>query len=213
MIRVEHVSKSFVDHAALIDVSLEIPEGALAAVLGPSGSGKTTLLRVIAGLEHADRGRVTLGDREVTDTPVQHRGIGFVFQDYALFDHMTVADNVAFGLSVRKLPAEARVRELLSRVELGELGHRYPHQLSGGQRQRVALARALAPSPRVLLLDEPFGALDARVRIELRTWLRRLHDELHVTSLFVTHDDDEAHRVADHIVVIEQGRVTQKARS
>jgi sulfate transport system ATP-binding protein len=211
-IRVEHVTKAFGEFAALDDVSLTIPEGALVALLGPSGSGKTTLLRVIAGLEQPKQGRVLLGDNDITHAPIQSRGIGFVFQDYALFDHMTVADNVAFGLAVRRTPAAeitARVRELLARVQLSDLTERYPNQLSGGQRQRVALARALAPRPRVLLLDEPFGALDARVRAELRSWLRRLHDDLHITSVFVTHDQEEALEVADELVLLDHGRIEQ----
>jgi sulfate transport system ATP-binding protein len=211
-IRVEHVSKSFGELAAVDDVSLAIPSGALVALLGPSGSGKTTLLRVIAGLETPNQGSVFVGDKDITTSPIQSRGIGFVFQDYALFDHMTVAENVAFGLSVRKKPAveiRARVIELLQRVQLEGLAERFPNQLSGGQRQRVALARALAPGPRVLLLDEPFGALDARVRAELRGWLRRLHDDLHITSVFVTHDQEEALEVADQIVVLDRGKIEQ----
>jgi len=211
-VTVEHISKAFGEYPALGDVSVTIPSGKLTALLGPSGSGKTTLLRVIAGIDAPDRGRVRFGDTDVTDLPVRSRGVGFVFQDYALFDHMTVAENVAFGLSVRRAaPAqiEARVRELLGRVQLGGFASRYPKQLSGGQRQRVALARALAPDPRLLLLDEPFGALDARVRAELRGWLRRLHDELHLTSVFVTHDQEEALEVADQIVVMSAGKIEQ----
>ena len=209
---VDHACKKFGEHTALDDVSVTIPSGELVALLGPSGSGKTTLLRVIAGIESADRGRVRFGGADVTDLPIRERRVGFVFQDYALFDHMTVADNVAFGLSVRRRPVEeieARVRDLLARVQLPSLAHRYPRQLSGGQRQRVALARALAPDPQVLLLDEPFGALDARVRTELRSWLRRLHDELHLTSVLVTHDQEEALEVSDRIVVMTEGRVEQ----
>jgi sulfate transport system ATP-binding protein len=209
---VEHISKAFSEYPALDDVSLHIPSGELVALLGPSGSGKTTLLRVIAGIEAPDAGRVRFGDIDVTDAPVRERAIGFVFQDYALFDHMTVADNIAFGLSVRgapKLEIAARVRELLGLVQLDGLAGRLPRQLSGGQRQRVALARALAPRPKLLLLDEPFGALDARVRTELRAWLRKLHDELHVTSVFVTHDQEEALEVADRVVVMNVGRVEQ----
>ncbi|HWU85852.1 MAG TPA: sulfate/molybdate ABC transporter ATP-binding protein, partial [Kofleriaceae bacterium] len=209
---IDRVGKTFGDHVALADVSVTIPSGELVALLGPSGSGKTTLLRVIAGIEAPDRGRVRFGDADVTDRPIRERRVGFVFQDYALFDHMTVADNVAFGLSVRGRPPaeiEARVRDLLARVQLPGLAGRLPRQLSGGQRQRVALARALAPEPQVLLLDEPFGALDARVRTELRSWLRRLHDELHLTSVLVTHDQEEALEVADRIVVMSEGRVEQ----
>jgi len=212
MISIEHVTKAFGELSAISDVSLEIPEGALVALLGPSGSGKTTLLRVIAGLERAQAGRVKLAGVDVTDAPVQRRGIGFVFQDYALFEHMSVADNIAFGLSVRRESPHriaARVRELLALVQLADLGGRAPRELSGGQRQRVALARALAPAPRVLLLDEPFGALDARVRAELRGWLRKLHDDLHITSVFVTHDQDEALEVADRLVVLDRGRIEQ----
>ncbi len=211
-IRVSGARKAFGTLPALDDVDVTIPSGQLVALLGPSGSGKTTLLRVIAGIEAPDAGRVFFGDVDVTTTPVRERAIGFVFQDYALFDHMTVADNVAFGLSVRKAPLaeiETRVRELLAMVQLGHVADRMPRQLSGGQRQRIALARALAPRPKVLLLDEPFGALDARVRQELRDWLRRLHDDLHVTSVFVTHDQDEALEVADRIVVMNHGKVEQ----
>jgi sulfate transport system ATP-binding protein len=211
-IQVDHVHKHYGEYPALHDVSVTIAEGELVALLGPSGSGKTTLLRVIAGLEHPEKGRVRLGGRDVTDWAIRDRNIGFVFQDYALFDHMTVAENIGFGLRVRKTPRlviDERVRELLGLVQLDALGGRFPPQLSGGQRQRVALARALAPKPSVLLLDEPFGALDARVRQELRTWLRRLHDELHVTSVFVTHDQEEALEVADRIVVMNVGRVEQ----
>jgi sulfate transport system ATP-binding protein len=211
-IEVEHISKAFDEYPALDDVSVTIPSGELVALLGPSGSGKTTLLRVIAGIETAERGRVRFGDIDVTDRPIQTRNVGFVFQDYALFEHMTVAENIAFGLTVRKAArslVEARVHELLARIQLAELGTRYPRELSGGQRQRVALARALAPEPALLLLDEPFGALDARVRSELRTWMRKLHDELHVTSVFVTHDQEEALEVADRIVVMNAGKVEQ----
>jgi len=211
-VSVENISKAFGEYPALDDVSLTIPAGELVALLGPSGSGKTTLLRVIAGIETPQAGRVRFGEVDVTDLPIQRREIGFVFQDYALFDHMTVGDNIAFGLSVRGEATSAiapRVRELLGLVQLHGLVQRYPRQLSGGQRQRVALARALAPRPKLLLLDEPFGALDARVRTELRTWLRRLHDELHVTSVFVTHDQEEALEVADRLVVMNHGRVEQ----
>jgi sulfate/thiosulfate transport system ATP-binding protein len=211
-IEVDKVSKAFDEYPALDDVSVTIPSGELVALLGPSGSGKTTLLRVIAGIETPERGRIRFGDLDVTDKPIQSRNVGFVFQDYALFEHMTVADNIAFGLTVRKAPhshVASRVRELLARIQLAALGARYPRELSGGQRQRVALARALAPNPAVLLLDEPFGALDARVRSELRGWMRKLHDELHVTSVFVTHDQEEALEVADRIVVMNAGKVEQ----
>jgi len=211
-ITVVDVTKRFGDFVALEDVSVAIPEGSLTALLGPSGSGKSTLLRVIAGLEDPDRGQVLLGDADVTNRPARARGVGMVFQHYAAFKHMTVWDNVAFGLKVRKRPrAEVsdRVRELLELVQLDGLAKRYPAQLSGGQRQRMALARALAVDPDVLLLDEPFGALDARVRKELRAWLRRLHDEVHVTTLIVTHDQEEAMEVAGQIVVLNRGRVEQ----
>lgn len=211
-IHVDRVTKTYDFYPALDDVSVNVAENDLVALLGPSGSGKTTLLRVIAGLEHPERGRILFDDEDVTNVPVQRRGIGFVFQNYALFGHMTVADNVAFGLRVRKVPkaeARERVMELLRLVQLESMAARLPGQLSGGQRQRVALARALAPNPRVLLLDEPFGALDARVRRELREWLRRLHDEIHVTSVFVTHDQEEAFEVADHVVILHKGRVQQ----
>jgi sulfate transport system ATP-binding protein len=211
-ITVVEVTKKFGDFVALDDVSVAIPEGSLTALLGPSGSGKSTLLRVIAGLEDPDGGQVLLGDEEVTHQPARARGVGMVFQHYAAFKHMTVWDNVAFGLKIRKRPrAEIthRVHELLELVQLEGLAKRYPAQLSGGQRQRMALARALAVEPQVLLLDEPFGALDARVRKELRAWLRRLHDEVHVTTIIVTHDQEEAMEVAGQIVVINHGRVEQ----
>jgi sulfate/thiosulfate transport system ATP-binding protein len=211
-VHIDRVSKAFGELPALDTISIDIPDGKLVALLGPSGSGKTTLLRVIAGIETPDHGRIRYGERDVTDDPIQKRGIGFVFQDYALFDHMTIADNIAFGLSVRKTPKgkiAERVRELLERVQLVGLDGRYPRELSGGQRQRVALARALAPDPQLLLLDEPFGALDARVRAELRGWLRKLHDELHLTSIFVTHDQEEALEVADRIVVMNTGKIEQ----
>lgn len=211
-IQIKGVSKEFGTFAALDNVSLEVPDGDLLALLGPSGSGKTTLLRIIAGLEVADSGSVLLQGEEITDQSVRERNIGFVFQHYALFRHMTVAENVGYGLRVRNVPKAkigARVRELLGLVRLEGLDSRYPGQLSGGQRQRVALARALAAEPRVLLLDEPFGALDAKVRQELRQWLRRLHDEIHVTSIFVTHDQEEAMELADHIVVMNHGRIEQ----
>ena len=211
-ITVVEVSKKFGDFVALDDVSVAIPEGSLTALLGPSGSGKSTLLRVIAGLEDPDSGQVLLGDNDVTHQPARARGVGMVFQHYAAFKHMTVWENVAFGLKVRKRPKpeiKSRVNELLELVQLEGLAKRYPAQLSGGQRQRMALARALAVDPEVLLLDEPFGALDARVRKELRAWLRRLHDEVHVTTIIVTHDQEEAMEVAGQIVVINQGRVEQ----
>jgi sulfate transport system ATP-binding protein len=206
------VSRRFGDFAALDDVSVEIPSGSLTALLGPSGSGKSTLLRVIAGLERPDAGTVEIDGRDATSTPTQRRGVGFVFQHYAAFKHMTVRENVAFGLKVARRPKaeiRRRVDELLELVQLPGLTDRYPAQLSGGQRQRMALARALAVEPSVLLLDEPFGALDARVRQELRAWLRRLHDEVHVTTVFVTHDQEEAMEVADRIVVMNHGRVEQ----
>jgi sulfate transport system ATP-binding protein len=209
---VDHASKRFGDFVALDDVSIEVPDGSLTALLGPSGSGKSTLLRVIAGLEQADSGTVTISGDEVTGAPPQAREVGFVFQHYAAFKHMTVWDNVAFGLSIRKRPEaeiKDRVDELLELVHLNGLAGRYPSQLSGGQRQRMALARALAVQPKVLLLDEPFGALDAKVREELRAWLRRLHDEMHVTTIFVTHDQEEAMDVAEQLVVMNDGKVEQ----
>jgi sulfate transport system ATP-binding protein len=211
-ITVTNVTKRFGDFVALDDVSVAIGSGSLTALLGPSGGGKSTLLRLIAGLESPDDGVVEIGGVDATSLPPQRRNVGFVFQHYAAFKHMTVAKNVAFGLSIRKRPkAEiaARVGELLELVHLESFADRYPSQLSGGQRQRMALARALAVSPDVLLLDEPFGALDAQVRKELRAWLRRLHDEVHVTTVFVTHDQEEAMEVADEIVVINDGRVEQ----
>ena len=215
-IEIRHVTKHFGSFRALNDVSLDIDSGELVALLGPSGCGKTTLLRIIAGLESAEAGSILFSGQDTTDVHVRQRGVGFVFQHYALFRHMTVADNVAFGLRVkprRERPSEAqiqaKVHELLSLVQLDWLADRYPSQLSGGQRQRIALARALAVEPKVLLLDEPFGALDAKVRKELRRWLRRLHDELHVTSIFVTHDQEEALEVADRVVVMNKGRIEQ----
>ncbi|HEU4587096.1 MAG TPA: sulfate/molybdate ABC transporter ATP-binding protein [Gemmatimonadales bacterium] len=215
-IDVRSVTKRYGAFTALDDVSLAVPSGELVALLGPSGSGKTTLLRVIAGLEVPDAGSILFHGEDATARHARERRVGFVFQHYALFRHMTVFENVAFGLRVqprRVRPAEAeiraRVQELLELVQLGPLGDRYPDQLSGGQRQRVGLARALAVRPKVLLLDEPFGALDAKVRKELRRWLRRLHDEIHITSVFVTHDQDEALEVADRVVVMHQGRVEQ----
>jgi len=206
------VRKTYGDFVALDDVSLSIPSGQLTALLGPSGGGKSTLLRVIAGLETADSGTVSIEGTDATKLPPQKRNVGFVFQHYAVFKHMTVAKNVAFGMEIRKRPkAEVaqRVDELLKLVHLSQFSHRLPSQLSGGQRQRMALARALAVEPTVLLLDEPFGALDAKVRKELRDWLRRLHDEVHVTTVFVTHDQEEAMEVADEIVVINDGRIEQ----
>jgi sulfate transport system ATP-binding protein len=211
-IEVRNVDKRFGDFVALEDVSITVPDGALTALLGPSGSGKSTLLRIIAGLETPDAGEVLIGSHDVTHSPARTRDVGFVFQHYAPFKHMTVHDNVAFGLSVRKRPKDeigARVNELLGLVRLDGLAKRYPSQLSGGQLQRMALARALAVQPQVLLLDEPFGALDAQVRAELREWLRRLHDEIHVTTIFVTHDQEEAMDVAQEIVVMNAGRIEQ----
>ena len=211
-IRVSDVTKSFGSFKALDDVSLDVESGSLVALLGPSGSGKSTLLRLIAGLETADTGRVWITGEEATDRSVQERGVGFVFQHFALFKHRTVRQNVAFGLEIRgtKPPAiRRRVDELLDLVQLAGFGSRYPSQLSGGQRQRVALARALAVQPRVLLLDEPFSALDAQVRKELRSWLRNLHDEMHVTTVIVTHDQEEAMEVAEKIVVMNKGRIEQ----
>jgi sulfate/thiosulfate transport system ATP-binding protein len=212
MIDVRDVTKRYEDFAALQDVSLQVPAGSLTALLGPSGSGKSTLLRVIAGLEEPDDGQVLIEGDDATRLPARRRGVGFVFQHYAAFKHMTVRANVAFGLKVRRRPkAEIRERvdELLALVHLGGWADRYPSQLSGGQRQRMALARALAVEPRVLLLDEPFGALDAQVREELRIWLRRLHEEVHVTTVFVTHDQEEAMDVAEQVAVIDQGRIQQ----
>jgi sulfate transport system ATP-binding protein len=212
MIRIRNVGKRFGDFAALTDVDVDMPSGSLTALLGPSGGGKSTLLRIIAGLEHPDTGSVEIAGADSTRTAPQRRNVGFVFQHYAAFKHMTVAENVAFGLKIRKRPkAEIakRVTELLELVHLEQFAGRYPAHLSGGQRQRMALARALAVEPQVLLLDEPFGALDAQVRKELRAWLRRLHDEVHVTTVFVTHDQEEAMEVADRIVVVSDGRVRQ----
>jgi sulfate/thiosulfate transport system ATP-binding protein len=209
---IENATKRFGDFVALDDVSITVPEGSLTALLGPSGSGKSTLLRTIAGLEQLDDGRVVISGNEATVQPVQKRGVGFVFQHYAAFKHMTVRDNIAFGLRIRKVPRDEikkRVKHLMKLVQLQGLAHRYPSQLSGGQRQRMALARALAVEPEVMLLDEPFGALDAKVRQELRAWLRRLHDEVHVTTIFVTHDQEEAMDVAEQIVVMNEGRVEQ----
>jgi sulfate/thiosulfate transport system ATP-binding protein len=211
-ILVRNVSKRFGNFTALDDVSLEVEGGSLTALLGPSGSGKSTLLRIVSGLENPDEGEILISGRDATALTPQKRNVGFVFQHYAAFKHMTVRDNVAFGLKIRRRPrAEIRERvdELLRLVQLEAFGHRYPAQLSGGQRQRMALARALAPEPQVLLLDEPFGALDARVRAELREWLRRLHEEVHVTTVFVTHDQAEAMDVADQIAVMNRGRIEQ----
>jgi sulfate transport system ATP-binding protein len=211
-IQVQEVSKRFGDFTALERVSLDVPDGSLTALLGPSGGGKSTLLRVIAGLEAPDEGRVLISGKDSTEVPAQKRGVGFVFQHYAAFKHMTVWDNIAFGLKIRKRPKPeiaSRVEELIELVQLVGFADRYPAQLSGGQRQRMALARALAVEPRVLLLDEPFGALDARVRKDLRGWLRRLHDDVHVTTIFVTHDQEEAMEIAEQIVVINEGRIEQ----
>jgi len=211
-ILIKDVSKRFGSFKALDNVSLEVPDGDLLALLGPSGSGKTTLLRVIAGLEVADCGTVLYPEEDITHHSARDRKVGFVFQHYALFRHMTVAENIGYGLKVRKTPKAQiceRVDELLKLIRLDGFGTRYPGQLSGGQRQRVALARALAAQPRVLLLDEPFGALDAKVRQELRQWLRRLHENIHVTSIFVTHDQEEAFEVADRVVVMNEGKIEQ----
>jgi sulfate transport system ATP-binding protein len=209
---VENVVKQFGDFLALDNINLEVKTGSLVALLGPSGSGKSTLLRLIAGLETPDRGKIFLTGKDATDQDVRDRNIGFVFQHYALFKHMNIRRNIGFGLEIRKeskAKIAERVEELLELIQLKGLGNRYPSQLSGGQRQRVALARALAVQPSVLLLDEPFGALDAKVRKELRAWLRRLHDEVHVTSVFVTHDQEEAMEVADEIVVMNKGKIEQ----
>ncbi len=211
-ITVRNVTKSFGTFVALNGVSLDVPPGELLALLGPSGSGKTTLLRIIAGLESPDSGSVLYRAEDVTHAAVRDRNVGFVFQHYALFRHLSVSENVAFGLRVRNVPGaavKARVRDLLRLVQLEGLERSLPSQLSGGQRQRVALARALAVEPKVLLLDEPFGALDAKVRQELRQWLRRLHDGLHVTSIFVTHDQEEAFEVADRVVIMNRGHIEQ----
>ena len=211
-ISARHVTKRFGNFHALRDVSVEIPSGSLTALLGPSGGGKSTLLRIIAGLEAPDEGTVEIAGTDSTNLPPQRRNVGFVFQHYAAFKHMTVARNVGFGLEIRKRPKadiNRRVGELLELVHMEQFADRYPAQLSGGQRQRMALARALAVEPEVLLLDEPFGALDAQVRKELRAWLRRLHDEVHVTTVFVTHDQEEAMEVADEIVIINRGEVEQ----
>src|SRR3984885_226459 len=215
-INVRGIRKNFGQFQALDDVDLEIPDGQLVALLGPSGSGKTTLLRIIAGLEFADCGTVQFDGKDISDQSARDRRVGFVFQHYALFRHMTVFENIAFGLRVRprgvrpsKEQIRAKVDELLKLIQLKNLSSRYPSQLSGGQRQRVALARALAVEPSVLLLDEPFGSLDAKVRLELRRWLRQLHDEVHITSVFVTHDQDEALEVSDRVAVMNEGRIEQ----
>ena len=215
-VTVEGLTKRFTTRGtpAVSEVSFRAPSGGITTLLGPSGSGKSTVLRIIAGLENPDSGRVLFGERDFTNVPVQSRGVGFVFQSYALFKHLTVRKNIAFGLGIRgesKAAMDKKVDELLALVQLEEYGHRYPAQLSGGQRQRVAFARALAINPTVLLLDEPFGALDAQVRIELRAWLRKFHDQRHVTTLLVTHDQEEAMEVSDHIVVMSDGRVAQAA--
>src|SRR5947209_7109424 len=209
---VQNISKRFGSFRALDGVCLNVQSGSLLALLGPSGCGKTTLLRIIAGLEVADQGTVHHHDEDITHHAARDRKVGFVFQHYALFRHMTVADNIGYGLRVRGISKDerrTRVNDLLKLIRLEGIGSRYPAQLSGGQRQRVALARALAAQPRVLLLDEPFGALDAKVRQELRAWLRKLHDEVGVTSVFVTHDQEEAFEVADEVVVMHQGKVEQ----
>lgn len=216
-IEIRNLNKAFGKTVVCDNLNLDIPSGELVALLGPSGSGKTSLLRIIAGLERPDSGTVLFGGKDATFDDVRDRNVGFVFQHYALFAHMSIFENVAFGLRVRPKatrPSEADIRSkvsaLLKLVQLDWIADRYPHQLSGGQRQRIALARALAVEPQVLLLDEPFGALDAKVRKELRRWLRRLHDEMHVTSVFVTHDQDEAMEVADRVVVMNQGRIEQE---
>jgi sulfate/thiosulfate transport system ATP-binding protein len=215
-IGVRNITKKFGRFTALKNVDLEIPDGQLVALLGPSGCGKTTLLRIIAGLEFADSGTIRFDGQDITDQSARERRVGFVFQHYALFRHLTVFENIAFGLRVRPRKARpsdeeirAKVHELLRLIQLENQARRYPSQLSGGQRQRVALARALAVQPKVLLLDEPFGALDAKVRMELRRWLRKLHDEVHITSVFVTHDQEEALEVADRVAVMNQGRIEQ----
>nr|WP_199508765.1 MULTISPECIES: sulfate ABC transporter ATP-binding protein [unclassified Psychrobacter] len=219
-IEIRNVNKQFGDFTALDDISISVPTGKLTTLLGPSGCGKTTLLRIIAGLEYADSGHILFDDIDVTHVPVQKRHIGFMFQHYALFRHKNIADNVAFGLNLLpkdKRPSKAdiqkRVNELLELVQLPHVANAYPHQLSGGQRQRIALARALAVKPKLLLLDEPFGALDAKVRKELRTWLKNIHHELGITSIMVTHDQEEAHAVSDEIVIMNHGIVEQVGTS
>jgi len=214
-IRLDNVVKEFETFRAVHGVSLDIESGELVALLGPSGSGKTTILRMVAGLEYADGGAIYFGEENATDIPVRERGVGFVFQHYALFPHMTVGENIAFGMKVSRVKRSPqaiadRVKELLDLVQLGGLKDRFPGQISGGQRQRVALARALAVDPRVLLLDEPFGALDANVRRDLRRWLRKIHDELGITTLFVTHDQEEALDLADRVVILNKGRIVQE---
>ena len=214
-IRLDNVVKEFETFRAVHGVSLDIESGELVALLGPSGSGKTTILRMVAGLEYADAGAIYFGEENATDIPVRERGVGFVFQHYALFPHMTVGENIAFGMKVSKVKRTPqaiaeRVKELLDLVQLGGLKDRFPGQISGGQRQRVALARALAVDPRVLLLDEPFGALDANVRRDLRRWLRKIHDELGITTIFVTHDQEEALDLADRVVILDKGRIVQE---
>jgi len=212
-IKISHVFRSFSSHAVLNDVSLTVREGELLALLGPSGSGKTTLLRLISGLDQPDAGSINIGEDDASARHAKDRGVGFVFQHYALFRHMTVFENIAFPLRIRKAgkaEIKAKVEELLKLIQLETLAGRYPAQLSGGQRQRVALARALASQPRVLLLDEPFGALDAVVRRDLRRWLRQLHDEMHITTIFVTHDQEEAFDLADRVVIMKDGRICQE---
>ena len=211
-VELRHVNKKYKDFQASDDINFGIGKGKLIGLLGPSGSGKTTILRMLAGLEHADSGEIIIDGRVVNDVPASERGIGFVFQNYALFRYMTVADNIAFGLEIqkrKKTEIKERVEELLELISMKDLGKRYPHQLSGGQRQRVAFARALAPDPHLLLLDEPFAAIDAKVRRELRSWLKEMNGRVGVTSIFVTHDQEEAMEVADTIIVTNQGRVEQ----
>ena len=219
-IEIKDVNKTFGDFTALNNINITVPTGKLTTLLGPSGCGKTTLLRIIAGLEYADSGQILFDDLDVTNIPVQKRHIGFMFQHYALFRHKNIADNIAFGLTLlpkserpSKTDIKKRVAELLELVQLPQLANAYPHQLSGGQRQRIALARALAVKPKLLLLDEPFGALDAKVRKELRTWLKNIHHELGVTSIMVTHDQEEARAISDEIVVMNHGRVEQVGTS
>jgi sulfate transport system ATP-binding protein len=219
-IEIRDVNKTFGDFTALNNINITVPTGKLTTLLGPSGCGKTTLLRIIAGLEYADSGQILFDDLDVTNVPVQKRHIGFMFQHYALFRHKNIADNIAFGLTLlpkserpSKTDIKKRVAELLELVQLPQLANAYPHQLSGGQRQRIALARALAVKPKLLLLDEPFGALDAKVRKELRTWLKNIHHELGITSIMVTHDQEEARAISDEIVVMNHGRVEQVGTS
>nr|WP_201532651.1 sulfate ABC transporter ATP-binding protein [Psychrobacter ciconiae] len=219
-IEIQNINKRFGDFTALDNINISVPTGKLTTLLGPSGCGKTTLLRIIAGLEFADSGRILFDGTDVTDTPVQKRRIGFMFQHYALFRHKNIADNVAFGLTLlpknerpSKPDIQKRVNELLELVQLPHVANAYPHQLSGGQRQRIALARALAVKPKLLLLDEPFGALDAKVRKELRTWLKDIHHEIGITSIMVTHDQEEARAVSDEIVIMNHGHVEQVGTS